>query len=91
MRLNAGLPVWHVSVSAWSRREVRQDQPGICERAAVKLLRGVGGDREWWLWNPGALIGHLRVAVTDAEHESMPAGCAVHDAGESGPERPRTC
>jgi hypothetical protein len=83
------MPVWHASISAWSRRKVRQDQPAICERQAVKLLRGVGGDREWWFFNPQMLIGHLRVAVTGAEHEGMPQGCAVHDAGESGPERAR--
>lgn len=69
---------------------MRSAQPVICEREAVKLLRGVGGDREWWWWNPDALIGHLRVAVTVAEHAVMPPGLAVDDAGESGPERPRT-
>lgn len=82
--------MWHVSVSAWSRCEVRSAQPAICEREAVKLLRGVGGEREWWWWHPEALIGHLRVAVTRAEHEAMPEGLAVDDAGETGPERPRT-
>jgi hypothetical protein len=82
--------VWHVSVSAWSRREVKSSQPVICEREAVKLLRGVGGDREWWWFNPETLIGHLRVSVTGAEHEAMPEGAAVDDAGETGPERPRT-
>jgi hypothetical protein len=82
--------VWHVSVSAWSRREERTNSPQICEREAVRLLRGVGGGREWWHWNPAALIGHLRVGVTAAEHDSMPYACAVHDAGEAGPERART-
>lgn len=89
MRLNAGLPVWHVSVSAWSGAK-RSSQPKLCEREAVKLLRRVGGDREWWYYNPSALIGHLRVNVTEEEHAVMPSGCAEHDAGESGPERPRT-
>lgn len=56
----------------------------------MKLLRAVGGDREWWFWHPDALVGHLRVGVTDAEHAMMPPGCAVIDAGESGPERKRT-
>lgn len=82
--------MWHVSVSAWSRREARSAQPVICEREAVKLLRGVGGEREWWWWNPDALVGHLRVAVTDEEHAAMPGGIAVDDAGETGPERART-
>jgi hypothetical protein len=77
-------------VSAWSRREERTNSPAICEREAVRILRGVGGDREWWTWNPRALIGHLRVGVTAAELESMPPGLAVDDAGESGPERART-
>jgi hypothetical protein len=89
--LNAGLPVWHVSVSAWSRRtEQKQDVPGICEREAVKLLRGVGGGREWWTW-PESLVGHLRVALTEAEYAQLPPWQGpVDDAGESGPERTRT-
>lgn len=69
---------------------MKSAQPVICERAAVKLLRGVGGDREWWWFNPDALIGHLRVSVTETEHEAMPEGMALDDAGETGPERPRT-
>jgi hypothetical protein len=69
---------------------VKSAQPVICEREAIKLLRGVGGDREWWVYGTETLIGHLRVAVTGAEHASMPPGLAVSDAGESGPERPRT-
>ncbi len=56
----------------------------------MKSLRGVGGEQEWWLWNEVALVGHLRVAVTDAEYESVPPGCAVDDAGATGPERKRT-
>jgi hypothetical protein len=56
----------------------------------VRLLRGVGGDREWWLWNPGSRVAHLRVAVTDAEFELVPPGCAAADAGPSGPERRRS-
>lgn len=60
------------------------------ERAAVRLLAGVGGDREWWIWNPGAQVGHLRIGLTTAEADQLPCGLAEHDAGESGPERPRT-
>lgn len=69
---------------------MKSAQPVICEREAVKLLRGAGGDREWWFFNPDTLIGHLRVSVTEAEHAAMPEGVAVDDAGETGPERPRT-
>jgi hypothetical protein len=56
----------------------------------VKCLRGVGGGREWWIYNPDAMIGHLRVAVTEDEAAQMPPGQAIDDAGESGPERGRT-
>lgn len=79
------MPVWHVSVSAWSRRQDKSNSPELCEREAIRLLRGVGGDREWWLWNPDALVG-----LTEAEHDELPAGVAVDDAGDSGPERKRT-
>jgi hypothetical protein len=84
------MPVWHVSVSAWSRREERTNSPSICERAAITLLKGVGGDREWWWFNPAALVGHFRVGVTEAELATMPPGQAVDDAGETGPERKRS-
>ena len=86
------MPVWHVSVSAWSRRtETRVSVPDVCEREAVRLLRGVGGDREWWIWNQAGLIGHLRVGVTAGEFAVMPEppGGVLDDAGESGPERKR--
>lgn len=63
--------------------------PGRLERAAVALLRPVGGDAEWWIWNPAARVGHLRIAVTPAEHEQVPPGCATADAGETGPRRRR--
>lgn len=80
-----------MSVSAWSRRtEQRTNSPLICEKDAIRLLRGVGGDREWWTWNLEALVGHLRVGVTEAELAILPPGEAVDDAGETGPERKRT-
>lgn len=83
------MPVWHVSVSVWSgARQV--SVPAVAEKEAVRWLRGVGNDREWWVWNDAALVGHLRVGVTDAECEAMPCGIAEHDAGETGPERLRT-
>jgi hypothetical protein len=89
MRLNNGLPVWHASVSAQARGQFVH-VPDLTERWAVRLLVGVGGDREWWWYNPLARVGHLRVALTVPEYESMPSGCAISDAGEAGPERPRT-
>lgn len=39
---------------------------------------------------PAALVGHLRVPVTVDENAKIPDGMAIDDAGESGPERPRT-
>lgn len=90
MRLNDGLPVWHASLSLWTPARTPVRSPGRLERAAVRMLASVGGDTEWWIWNPRAAVGHLRVAVTPAEYELIPAGCAVHDAGESGPARRRT-
>jgi hypothetical protein len=76
----------------WSKdRTTRRDAPAQAEAEAVKLLRGVGDPgREWWLWNPVGLVGHLRVPVTPAEYERVPAGCVTGDAGETGPQRPRT-
>ena len=84
--------MWHVSVSAWSRRDERVNVPGVCEAEAVRLLRGVGGGREWWWWNAAGLVGHLRVSVTAAEYAALPGppDGILDDAGESGPERPRT-
>lgn len=90
MRLNEGLPVWHASVSLQDRKSPRWvDRPDEAERYALDACSGVGGDREWWYWNPLAHVGHLRVSVTPAEAGLIPPGLAIHDAGESGPERPR--
>lgn len=83
------MPVWHVSVSVWSGAGKRVSVPELAEKEAVRCLRGVGGDREWWLWNEEAKVGHLRVAVTPEEYAQVPPGVAEHDAGESGPERLR--
>lgn len=69
---------------------MKVDQPKLIEREAVRLLAGVGGDVEWWFYNAAAYIGHLRVAVTPEEFARVPPGCAIADAGESGPPRPRT-
>lgn len=64
------------------------DQPGRCERVAIKALAGVGGDAEWWTCRRG--VGYLRVPVTPDEYQQVPPGCVTADAGESGPRRPRT-
>jgi len=97
MRLNEGLPVWHASVSLQSKKGRGRDwvdSPAEAERYAVAALEGVGGDREWWYYNAagfaGGPVGHLRVSVTPEEAAMIPPGLAVHDAGESGPERERT-
>jgi hypothetical protein len=84
------MPVWHVSISLWTPTEERMSAPGRLERAAITLLRGVGGDTEWWLWNRQTRVGHLRVAVTGQEHAAIPPGCVTTDAGETGPPRKRT-
>jgi hypothetical protein len=65
--------------------------PKLAEREAIKLLAGVGGDTEWWIVGADGTIGHLRVPVTETEYEQLPPGCAVVDAGDAGPQRPRTC
>lgn len=76
----------------WSKdRTTKRNAPDQAEAEAVKLLRGVGAeDREWWIWNSVLRVGHLRVPVTQLEYQQIPPGCAEHDAGESGPMRPRT-
>lgn len=58
----------------------------------MKLLAGVGGDHEWWIYacGGGSPVGYLRVPVTAQEYELVPPGCVVADAGETGPQRPRT-
>lgn len=82
--------MWHTSVSVWSRRSQLLDAPQLAEAEALRSLRGVGGAVEWWWWNPEARVGHLRVAVTPEEHDAMPLGQARDDAGETGPQRPRS-
>lgn len=68
------------------------DEPDAAERLAVRLLEGVGGEREWWLAHGefAAHVAHLRVAVTPEEWAVIGPGLAEHDAGATGPERPRT-
>lgn len=76
----------------WSKdHRSKRDAPAQAEVEAIKLLRGVGNqEREWWLWNPAALVGHLRVPVTPEEFEMVPPGCVIGDAGETGPLRARS-
>lgn len=78
-------------MSLWSRGQERKlSAPGPAEQVGVRLLEGVGGEREWWVWNAEERVGHLRVALTPAEVAVIPPGCPVGDAGITGPERPRT-
>jgi hypothetical protein len=100
MRLNDGMPVWHVSVSVWKPTPGLRDPrhgnlrqvsvPNLAEKEAIRELRGVGGDREWWIWNDHARVGHLRLPVTAQEYSEIPCGIAVHDAGPTGIERSRS-
>lgn len=80
--------MWHASVSLQSAGAFLRS-PSRLERLAAAELRGVGGDREWWFWNPRAAVGHLRVAVTPQEYALVPPGCALSDVGQTGPERRR--
>ena len=82
--------MWHASVSVWTPDGKGLNRPDVTEREAIKLLAGVGGDSEWWLYNPAALVGHLRVPVTEIEYLQCPSGLVQADAGPSGPRRPRT-
>lgn len=84
------MPVWHSSISVQGQSGPLH-QPRRCERAAVDILHGVGDPaREWWLYNPVARVGHLRVPVTAAESLLIPPGLVTTDAGETGPLRKRT-
>lgn len=83
------MPVWHASVSLQGKKGPL-DREWEVERFAGEALAGVGDpDREWWLFSE-ARIGHLRVPVTPAEYLLVPEGCVIADAGDTGPERPRT-
>lgn len=80
--------MWHASVSIQAGPGQFLDQPARLERAAMKALAGVGGDTEWWTCPRG--IGHLRVPVTAEEAQLIPPGRVMADAGDTGPQRPRT-
>ncbi len=82
------MPVWHASVSLQSGGQW-MNSPSRLRRLATALLAEVGGDTEWWIWNPRAHVGHLRVAVTPEEYAVIPPGMAEHDAGQTGPPERR--
>lgn len=84
--------MWHASVSI-QRKGQALDLPDRAERYAIRALSGVGGETEWWLYNREAVhlpVGHLRVPVTAAEAVLIPPGLVTMDAGETGPQRPRS-
>lgn len=74
-------------MSLQNRKDLIDNEPYI-EHAAIGALTGVGGRHEWWCCPRG--IGHLRVPVTTVEAELIPPGCVTTDAGETGPQRPRS-
>lgn len=78
-------------MSLWSKDQARKlSAPGPAEQVGIRLLEGVGGNAEWWVWNPEERVGHLRVPLSAEEVLAIPPGCPVGDAGITGPERPRT-
>jgi hypothetical protein len=88
MRLNRGMPVWHVSVSLQHREVgVLPAVPAARRRLrdfAADLLDGVGDDSGyWWLWSPRQ-VGHLRIPTTLAEQAVTGPGMPFADAGEVG-------
>lgn len=86
--------MWHASVSVWNRDGTRKmNLPALAFNEAVRLLAGVGADVEWWTFGTGPAgeyVGYLRVPVTETEYAQCPAGIVVADAGDAGPQRPRT-
>jgi len=83
--------VWHVSTSL-QRTGDFLIAPERCERIAIDLLAGVGGDIEWWLpaGEGNLAVTHLRVPTTPAEQLLIPPGLVTMDAGLTGPMRPRS-
>lgn len=81
-------------MSVWTKDGLRKvNMPDLAEREGVRLLRGVGGDREWWAYAAGPRadwVGYLRVALTAGEYALVPPGLVTSDAGDAGPQRPRT-
>lgn len=88
------MPVWHASLSVTTSQPGlatrRLHQPRRLERYAIDLLAGVGGTEEWWLVSP-TRIAHLRVPLTAAENEQIPAWSGpIDDAGAEGRRRRRS-
>jgi len=88
MRLNRGMPVWHVSVSvadaAGVLPVVLPDTRRKLRAFAAALLDGVGSDEgHWWLWSR-RMVGHLRIPTTPAEQLVTGPGMPFADAGETG-------
>jgi len=92
MRLNRGMPVWHVSLSVQGGSGPlpmsSKGQRTVKAYAAV-LLAEVGSDAgHWWLWSPRN-IGHLRIPTTTAEDIITPARPSVDAGGASTTHRRR--
>ena len=90
MRLNRGMPVWHVSLSVQGGSGPlpmsSKGQRTVKAYAAV-LLDEVGSDAgHWWLWSPRN-IGHLRIPTTTTEQAITGPGMPFADAGETGTYR----
>lgn len=83
--------MWHVSASIQRPGVGYIIDPAICEAESIALLRGVGGDHEWWLpageSNPA--VTHLRIPTTTWEQTYIPPGLVTMDAGTTGPRRQR--
>ena len=61
-------PVWHLSVSLQQPGVSMVDGEVFCHMVARKMLEEVGRpERELWWWNTDALVGHLRVHLTNGE------------------------
>jgi hypothetical protein len=87
MRLNRGMPVWHVSVSIQAGQgplpltPLGQRRVKAC---AALLLDGVGSEEgHWWFFSRGN-VGHLRLPTTPAEQLVTGPGLTFADAGDVG-------
>lgn len=76
-------PLWHVSVSVWSKLGVKVNDPAAALAAAEALLHGVGSEDSLWYWHDvPVLIGHLRSHLTTGEAQHVPD----HQAGSEDHE-----
>lgn len=83
--------MWHVSASIQHAGQFVLD-PDHLEQLSIDLLRGVGGDHEWWnsAGDSNPAVTHLRVPTTIDEQRLIPPGLVTMDAGNEGTLRPRT-